>query len=91
MPRAVCLSHPVVEAGVYDAEAGTALVLANFTYEPIRGLGAAVRLPRPCRAVRSVEKGPLEFRLADTADGSGRPHEVTVTLDLGLTDIVLFE
>jgi hypothetical protein len=31
VPRLVELSYPVVEAGVYDAPAGTALVLANFT------------------------------------------------------------
>ncbi len=95
VPRLVELSHPVVEAGVYDADAGTALVLANFTYEPIRGLRAKVRLPRECRAVRSVEKGPLEFAATKAAaDGAGAAagtHEVTVTLDLGLTDIVLFE
>ena len=30
--RLVELSHPVVEAAVYDAPAGTALILANFTY-----------------------------------------------------------
>jgi len=95
VPRLVELSHPVVEAGVYDAQAGTALVLANFTYEPIRGLRVKVRLPRECKAVRSVEKGPLEFSAAkaaaDGADAAARPHEVTVTLDLGLTDVVLFE
>jgi hypothetical protein len=33
--RLVELSHPVVEAGVYAAAAGTALILANFTYRPI--------------------------------------------------------
>src|SRR5438445_10431969 len=33
--RLIELSHPVVEAGVYDAAAGTALILANFTYRPI--------------------------------------------------------
>jgi hypothetical protein len=34
-PRLVELSEAVVEAGVFDAPAGTALVLANFAYEPI--------------------------------------------------------
>ena len=37
-PRLVELSHQVVEAGLYDAKAGTALVLANFTYQPIKNL-----------------------------------------------------
>ena len=36
--RLVELSHPVVEAGIFVSPKGTALVLANFTYEPIQGL-----------------------------------------------------
>src|SRR5262249_58339261 len=36
--RLVELSHPVVEAGVYDAPAGTAVGLPHFPYKPIRAL-----------------------------------------------------
>ncbi len=54
----VGLSHPVVEAGVYEGPRGVALVLANFTYVPIETL--RVRLP-----VRTDVK---EVRFADAPD-----------------------
>jgi hypothetical protein len=40
-------SHPVVEAGLYDAPTGTALVLANFSYRPIEALAVRVPIARP--------------------------------------------
>jgi hypothetical protein len=76
-------SHPVVEVGVYDADAGTALILANFTYKPIDDLRLVLAMPRPVKSVRSVESGPLRF--------SQRDGKVTVSARLGLTDIILFE
>jgi hypothetical protein len=82
----------VVEAGVYDAEPGTALVLANFTYQPIASLEIRLPVPRAVQSVRSVSRGPLAFTLekADPADiAAGRPHQVRCQMDLGLTDIVL--
>ena len=93
--RLVRLSHPVVEAGVYDAPAGTALVLANFTYEPIPGLRVVIPIGRPVKSVRSIEKGPLKFTVSarpGTAESPGPfDREVAFRLDLGLTDIVLVE
>jgi hypothetical protein len=93
-PRLVELSHPVVEAGVFEAPAGAALVLANFTYEPISQLEIALPVSRPPRSVRSLEKGVLKFdtvrapaRLAQL----GYPQVVRCHVPLGLTDIVLFE
>ena len=83
VPRLVESSRPVVETGVYDSEAGTALVLANFTYEPIRGLKIALRIPKPVKSVRSVESGPLRFSVSD--------GKVAVSVNLGLNDIILFE
>jgi len=95
VPRLVRLSHPVVEAGIYDAEGGTAVVLANFTYEPIRGLGVTIPVGRPVKSVRSVEKGPLKFtvtaRPASAQAAGPFDRDVTLRLDLGLTDIVLVE
>ncbi|MDP6634491.1 MAG: hypothetical protein QGG42_06315 [Phycisphaerae bacterium] len=95
-PRLVELSHPVVEAGLYDAKAGTALVLANFTYQPIKNLGVTVRIPNPQapKSVKSVESGQLKFTLAKPASNPTLrqyPHTVTFTVDLGLTDIILIE
>ncbi|MEI8242820.1 MAG: hypothetical protein WCI17_06095, partial [bacterium] len=53
VPRLVELNHAVVEAGLYDADAGTALVLANFTHEPIRDLAVRVPMAKSPRRVRS--------------------------------------
>ena len=87
VPRIARLSSPVVEAGVYDAERGTALVLANFTYEPIHGLQVRIPVTRAPRTVRSLETGPLGFSVESTAEVS----TVEFTLDLGLEDLVLLE
>jgi hypothetical protein len=84
VPRLVELSHPVVEAGVYDADGGTALVLANFTYRPIRGLDVKVHVTGPVKTVRSVEKGPLEF-------AATKANDVAFKVDLDLSDIILIE
>ncbi|MDP7289128.1 MAG: hypothetical protein QGH94_14170 [Phycisphaerae bacterium] len=94
--RLVKLSHPVVEAGLYDAKSGTALVLANFTYKPIKGLKVTVRIPNPRRpkSVKSVESGPLKFSASGPGPVSSLPqypHTVTFTVDLGLSDIILIE
>lgn len=93
-PRLVELSHPVVEAGVYDTPAGSALVLANFTYERIPRLEIRLPVRDVPRHVRSMERGPLRFRVEDApAAGAARgfPKLVACTLDLGLNDIVVFE
>jgi hypothetical protein len=87
----VQLSHPVVEAGAYDAPSGIALVLANFTYEPIGDLSIRLAVPRAVQRVRSLEHGPLEFSLGPAAGQTKHPHVVSCRLPLGLTDIVLFE
>ncbi len=89
--KPVALSVPVVEAGVFDADAGTALVLANFTYEPIKQMTVTLYLPRPCASVRSVEKGTLRFTAGKDTGRTYCPHTATFALDLGLTDIVLAE
>jgi len=99
-PRLVELSHPVVEAGVFDASpetaspAVTALVLANFTYEPIPSLRICLRVKRPIQSVRSVSKGPLPFTRAEPgADEARAGYKAVVQCEvsLGLNDIILFE
>ncbi len=94
VPRLVELSQPAVEAGVYDAPAGTALVLANFTYQSIPRLQVRLGLPRPCKSVRSLEKGSLPFKMEKPAAADGRPdYPVAAVFEtsLGLNDIILFE
>ncbi|HQF67155.1 MAG TPA: hypothetical protein PLR66_15035 [Planctomycetota bacterium] len=93
-PRLVELSHPVVEAGVFESARGAALILANFTYEPIARLEIRMPLKAPPARVVSLEHGPLPFAAeasgaALAAAGYGLTARCAVAL--GLDDIVLFE
>jgi len=92
-PRVVELSHPVVEAGVYDAPTGTALVLANFTYQPIKELRVRLPVTKLPKTVRSVTLGELKF--SPIAKGSSIAKQLTKVIEfvlpLGLNDIVLLE
>jgi len=92
--RLVELSEPVVEAGVYDAEKGTALTLANFTYKTIEKLTVRLPLARPVKSVRSAEDGELKFALEAASPAHralGYPHAAVFTMKLGLNDIILLE
>ena len=94
VPRLVELSQPAVEAGIYDAPAGTVLVLANFTYRPIEALTVRIPLAKPVRSVRSVERGLLPFteELASPAlRGQGHGSVAVFTTRLGLNDLILIE
>jgi hypothetical protein len=93
----VKLSHPVVEAGLYDAPRGSALVLANFTYEPISGLSVEAPLIQPATRVRSLAHGDLPFELKQLhAESAGRNPGYThvarfVLPQFGHDDLVLIE
>ncbi len=82
----------MVEAGVYDAPAGTALVLANFTYQPIEKLQVRLLVARPPKGVRSAEQGTLQFSALQTSeqDRSGE-RLVIFQLRLGTSDVVVVE
>ena len=90
VPRLVELNHAVVEAGLYDADAGTALVLANFTHEPIRDLAVRVPMAKSPRRVRSFEQGRLSFNVVKSLT-SDYPFTVEFKMRLGLNDIVTLE
>jgi hypothetical protein len=92
--RLVELSHPVVEAGVFDAGSATALVLANFTYEDIPRLEIRLPLKQTPRQVRSAESGSLPFEMEPASQrqiAQGYAKVARCTIELGLNDIVLFE
>ncbi len=94
VPRLAELTYPVVEAGAYDAPAGTALVLANFTYRPIEVLTVRLPLTKPLRHVRSVERGPLEFTeepVSPALRGQGYNSVAVFTTRLRLSDGILLE
>ena len=92
--RLVELSEPVVEAGVYDAPTGTALVLANFRYKPVDRLAIRVPVSRLIRNVRSLENGDLPFTIEPaSAAWRARGYEKVAVFatPLGLNDIILLE
>jgi len=82
LSRPVRLSHPVVETGLYIHGNAAAVVLANFTYQPIDELQLTVPLPFRPREVFSCENGRVQF----ATDGS----KVAARLPLGISDIVVF-
>jgi len=82
--RPVEISSPVVETGLYDSPKGLALVLANFTYEPIKKLDVSVKQAKGVVSVESVEHGKIPFRL-------GRDGILRFSLPLGLKDLVLLK
>ena len=94
IPRLVELSHPVVEAGVFESEAGSALVLANFTYQPIPHLQVKIPLKNIPQTVRSTEYGILEFKVEPSSpelQENGYNQVVTFSLALGWSDILVVE
>jgi hypothetical protein len=79
------LSVPVIETGVYDAPAGTALVLANFTYAPVTNLAVRLRLPFKPGTVKSAEAGAIPF----ACEKADTEWLCAFTMPLGLDDIVI--
>jgi hypothetical protein len=89
-PRLVEMDHAVVEAGVYDAPGGSALVLANFTYEPIRRLTVRIPMAKPPHRVRSLDRGRLRFTVKEGVL-PGFPYMVEFRTRLNQNDIVTLE
>jgi len=81
-PVATC-DKPVVETSLLTGAAGSALVLVNYTYQPIDELRIDVKLSHPITRATSTEGDAV--RMEKTADG------VRLHLPLVWTDIVLLE
>lgn len=90
----VKLSHAVVEAGIYDAPKGTALVLANFTYEPIAALKVEVPVRQRIARVKALEGGALSFEtFVAPAEWKAEGFEFVVRFEvkLGVDELVVME
>jgi hypothetical protein len=90
----VNLSHAVVEAGIYEASEGAALVLANFTYQTIRTLRVELPTRSKVTKVTSLESGSLPFTTAAAPSNlraEGYPRVVQFTTSLGLDDLILLQ
>ena len=77
----VSASVDVVESSVLTGPEGSALVLANYTYEPITNLVMQVHLTHPVKRIVSTEGAAVRWE--KLADG------VRLSLPLEWTDIVL--
>lgn len=81
-PIAQC-DHPVVETSLLSGNAGSVLLLANYTYHPIQSLVIDLRFDQPFR--RAVSTEGVEVHLEKTQTG------VRLRLPLQWTDAVLLE
>ncbi len=82
-PRPVLLDRPVVEACRLQSAKGIAIVLLNWTDEPIERLTVAIPTPGPFRKITSIQRGELP---SSVEGGSLR-----VSLPLEDTDVLLIE
>ncbi len=90
--RLARVSEPVVEVGVRDGDDATAIILGNFTYEPIRTLRIAVAVPHRPIAVVSATHGPLAFRCRQTTQhAAGLPYLVEFAVPLDVADGILLK
>lgn len=88
------LSHPVVEAGIFEADTGTALILANFQYARIPELIVTIPLRKAPKKVTSMEKGNRPFTLGPSNGKQSATGFTTIAkfkLPLGWNDIVTVE
>jgi hypothetical protein len=69
------------------------LILANFTYEPLKQLEVEVPMRSRVTAVKSLAQGSLPFKIAAPSlwRTEGYRHVVQFTLPLGEDDIVILE
>lgn len=90
----VRLSEPVIEAGIFDAPTGSALMLANFTYSPIASLKVELPTKSAVVAVKSLAKGSIDFEsAAATAPWreEGYTQVIRFALPLDVDDMILLE
>ncbi|MGI8545513.1 MAG: hypothetical protein ACR2MD_18810, partial [Aridibacter sp.] len=73
---------PVVETNLLTGTNGSAIVLANYTYQPIKSLQIDVKISKPIKTAISVEGKSV--KIIKQADG-----RVTLELPLEWTDIII--
>jgi hypothetical protein len=82
VPVARC-DKPVVETSLLTGERGSAVVLVNYTYQPVEDLTVDVSLAQPVTRATSTEG--VAIRMEKT------PQGVRLHLPLAWTDIVLLQ
>ena len=79
-------SVPVVETGLFGGAERSALVLVNYTYEPIDELTVDTHVPHPVARAVSCEHGEIDVI---TLEDAAVPGTVRIKLPFEWTDIVL--
>jgi hypothetical protein len=74
-------SVPVVETSLLAGPNGAALILANYTYQPVANLTVDLKLSQPVKRAISTEGKPVKLQKI--------PGGVRLTLPLDWTDIVV--
>ncbi|MGI8787438.1 MAG: hypothetical protein ACR2HG_06745 [Pyrinomonadaceae bacterium] len=77
---------PIVETNLLTGSNGSALVLANYTYQPITSLTIDLKLVRRVKQAVSVEGNSVKLQMINGS--TGRIH---LTLPLKWTDIILLK
>ncbi len=75
---------PVVETNLLTGTNGSAIVLANYTYQPINSLMIDVKIAKPVKSATSVEGKTVKI----VKQANGR---VTLELPLDWTDIIILK
>ena len=81
--QAVTLSVPVVEGSLLTGKADSALVLVNYTYQPVKEL--TVRLAPSCKFTTATSTEGVPVQIKKTAAGT------ELTLPLEWTDIIVLK
>ncbi len=90
----VQVSEPVIEASIYEAPTGAALVLANFTYKKIAALKVDLPSSVAVKSVKSLEHGQLPFETIPAPSSwqqEGFKYVSRFSLPLGDDDLVVLE
>ncbi len=75
---------PVVETNLLTGSNGSAIVLANYTYQPIKSLIIDVKIPKPIKTAVSIEGKNVKILKQE----AGR---ITLELPLDWTDIIILK
>lgn len=76
-------SVPVVEANLLTGANGSALVLENYTYQPVKSLTIDLNISVPVKRAISTEGSPVKLEKLPSG-------KVRVTVPLTWTDIIIF-
>lgn len=77
---------PVVDTNLLTGSGGSVVVLANYTYQPIKLLTIDLQLSKPFKKAVSIEGSKIKVQMIDKAKG-----KVRLQLPLDWTDMILLK